>query len=80
MDAADESSDFLTWAEATNVGDLTVEQIHSELHCIAQSYLKVPMFPLLNVHADYGIAPLRCWAAVRSQPIRVTFTALLVGH
>lgn len=48
LEAADESTDFLTWAEATNVGDLTVEQIHGEIHGIARSYLKVPTLPLFE--------------------------------
>ncbi|GAA1313676.1 helix-turn-helix transcriptional regulator [Saccharothrix xinjiangensis] len=46
MSAAEESSRFLTWAEATNVGELTVEQMHTEVRRIAHSYLKVPTLPL----------------------------------
>ncbi|XVS67763.1 helix-turn-helix transcriptional regulator [Actinosynnema sp. CA-299493] len=46
MSAAEESSAFLTWAESTNVGDLTVDQMHAEIRRIAHSYLKVPTLPL----------------------------------
>lgn len=48
MDAADESAKILTWAEAANVGDLTIEQIHTEIRRIAHSYLKVPTVPLFD--------------------------------
>lgn len=41
MDAADQSANFLPQAEASNVGDLTIEQLHSEIRRIASSYLKV---------------------------------------
>lgn len=41
-DAADESVNFLTWVEASNMGDLTMEQMCTEARNIAQSYLKVP--------------------------------------
>lgn len=46
MSAAEESSRFLTWAESTNVGELTVEQMHTEVRRIAHSYLNVPTLPL----------------------------------
>ncbi len=46
MSAASESSDFLAWAESTNVGELTVEQMHADVRRIAHSYLKTPMLPL----------------------------------
>jgi transcriptional regulator with XRE-family HTH domain len=46
MSAAQESSGFLTWAESTNVGDLTVDQMHAEVRRIAHCYLKVPTLPL----------------------------------
>ncbi|MGH3781562.1 MAG: hypothetical protein ACRDRO_13295 [Pseudonocardiaceae bacterium] len=36
MDAANESAKILAWAEAANVGDLTIEQIHAEIRRIAQ--------------------------------------------
>lgn len=48
MDAADESAKILAWAEAVNVGDLTIEQIHAEIRRIAHSYLKVPTVPLFD--------------------------------
>ncbi|MDQ3153272.1 MAG: helix-turn-helix domain-containing protein [Actinomycetota bacterium] len=46
MSAADESAHFLAWAEASNTGDLTVEEMHSDIRRIAHSYLKVPTLPL----------------------------------
>lgn len=46
MDAADESAQFLSWAEPTNVGDLTIEQMHADVRRIAHSYLKAPTAPL----------------------------------
>jgi hypothetical protein len=46
--AADESTDFLAWAEATNAGDLTVEQLHSDIRRIASAYLKAPTAPLFG--------------------------------
>ncbi|MFI9811445.1 helix-turn-helix transcriptional regulator [Saccharothrix variisporea] len=46
MSAAGESSEFLSWAESTNVGDLTIEQMHDDIRHIAHSYLKVPTLPL----------------------------------
>ncbi|WP_285743667.1 hypothetical protein [Lentzea sp. NBRC 105346] len=46
MSAADESSDFLAWAESTNVGELTIDQMHADVRRIAHSYLKVPTLPL----------------------------------
>src|SRR5262249_52682651 len=48
MDTADESAKILAWAEAANVGDLTIEQIHAEIYRIARSYLKVPTMPLFD--------------------------------
>lgn len=44
--AADESGVFLAWAEASNIGDLTVEQMHSDLRRTAHDYLRVPTLPL----------------------------------
>src|SRR5262245_2563530 len=44
--AADESARLLTWAEASNLGELTVEQMHSEIRWITSHYLKVPTMPL----------------------------------
>lgn len=48
MDVADQSANFLAWTEASNVGDLTVEQLHSEIHGISLSYLKTPTLPLFE--------------------------------
>jgi transcriptional regulator with XRE-family HTH domain len=46
VSAADESARFLTWAETSNTGNLTVEQLHTDVRRIAHSYLKVPTLPL----------------------------------
>lgn len=46
VSAADESARLLAWAEASNLGDLTVEQMHSELRWMTSNYLKVPTLPL----------------------------------
>jgi hypothetical protein len=46
VDAGDESVALLTMAEESNVGDLTVEQLHADIERIAQNYLKVPTKPL----------------------------------
>lgn len=46
VSAADESARFLAWAEVSNIGDLTLEQMHSDLRWIALHYLKVPTLPL----------------------------------
>lgn len=46
VSAADESARFLAWAETSNIGDLTLEQMHSDLRWIARNYLKVPTLPL----------------------------------
>ncbi|MGH9567085.1 MAG: hypothetical protein ACRD4I_13945, partial [Candidatus Angelobacter sp.] len=48
MSTADESSRFLSWAEASNVGDLTIDQIHAEIRRIARNYLKVLTMPLFE--------------------------------
>lgn len=48
VDAGDESVALLTPAEESNVGDLTVEQLHADIRRIAQSYLKVPTKPLFQ--------------------------------
>jgi hypothetical protein len=45
-DAGDESISFLTFAEQSNVGDLTVEQLHADILGIAQNYLRAPTRPL----------------------------------
>lgn len=64
MSAADESARLLAWAEASNIGDLTVEQMHSDVQWIARSYLKVPTLPLF----------------ARARAIRDRSFALLAGH
>lgn len=46
--AAEESARFLAWAETSNIGDLTLEQMHSEVQWIAHNYLKVPTLPLFT--------------------------------
>jgi transcriptional regulator with XRE-family HTH domain len=47
-DCADESATLLAWADVSNVGDLTVEQVHAELLRISHSYLKTPTLPLFH--------------------------------
>lgn len=46
MSAADESARFLAWAEATNVGEFTIQDLHSDVRTIASAYLKQPTLPL----------------------------------
>lgn len=46
VDAGDESISLLALAEESNVGDLTVEQLHADIRRIAQNYLKIPTRPL----------------------------------
>ncbi|WP_232828443.1 hypothetical protein [Kribbella monticola] len=46
IDAGDESITMLALAEESNVGDLTVEQLHADIERIALNYLKVPTKPL----------------------------------
>ncbi|WP_328990836.1 hypothetical protein OG394_31690 [Kribbella sp. NBC_01245] len=46
VDAGDESVSLLTLAEESNLGELTVEQMHADLHRVAQTYLRVPTKPL----------------------------------
>lgn len=48
MESADESAAWLPFAEESNVGDLTVEQLHSDVWQIAGTYLKAPTLPLFN--------------------------------
>ncbi len=63
VSAADESARFLAWAEASNTGDLTVEQMHADVRWIAHSYLKVPTLPLFararairdHASSDHGL-------------------------
>jgi len=46
--AAHESTELLAWAEAENVGELTLEQLHSEVRRISHAYLKEPTVPLFR--------------------------------
>jgi hypothetical protein len=64
VDAGDESVALLSLAEESNVGDLTVEQLHADIQRIAQNYLKVPTKPLF----------------LRSRAIRDRAFKLLVGR
>lgn len=48
MDSADESAMWLSFAEASNAGDLTVEQLHADVWRIAGAYLKAPTLPLFT--------------------------------
>jgi hypothetical protein len=47
-DAAEESTRYLEIAEASNVGELTVEQLHTDVRRVAHAYLKVPTLPLFD--------------------------------
>ncbi|MER7248467.1 hypothetical protein [Kribbella sp. NPDC000426] len=44
--ASDESIALLSFAEESNVGELTVEQLQADIERIAQSYLRTPTRPL----------------------------------
>ncbi|RZT20606.1 hypothetical protein EV649_3754 [Kribbella sp. VKM Ac-2569] len=46
VNAGDESIGLLSFAEESNVGELTVEQLHADIERIAQSYLRTPIRPL----------------------------------
>jgi hypothetical protein len=46
--AADESIALLSFAEESNVGELTVEQLNSDIERIAQSYLRTPTRQLFD--------------------------------
>jgi tetratricopeptide (TPR) repeat protein len=48
MESANESTNLLAWAEVSNVGDLTIEQIHADIRRISHSYLKAPTLPLFE--------------------------------
>jgi transcriptional regulator with XRE-family HTH domain len=80
VSAADESARFLAWAEASNIGDLTLEQMHSDIRWIACNYLKVPTLPLFT-----RVCAIRDRAfgllAGRQRPPRVaTSTRRRAGH
>jgi hypothetical protein len=46
INAGDESIALLSFAEESNVGELTVEQLQADIERIAQSYLRTPTRPL----------------------------------
>ncbi|MEU8227825.1 hypothetical protein [Kribbella sp. NPDC048915] len=46
VNAGDESIALLSFAEESNVGELTVEQLQADIERIAQSYLRTPIRPL----------------------------------
>ncbi|WP_241740935.1 helix-turn-helix transcriptional regulator [Streptomyces sp. L2] len=59
--AADESATWAQWAEATNVGDLAVEQLMSETRALASDYLTsdpVALFPRARALRDRVFALL----------------------
>ncbi len=64
MAAADKSTTFLEWVDASNVGDLTIDQIQSDIRRLARSYLKVPTVPLFD----------------RTRALRDRVITLLKGH
>ena len=62
--ASDESIALLSFAEESNVGELTVEQLQADIERIAQSYLRTPTRPLF----------------AKSRAIRDRAFALLAGN
>jgi hypothetical protein len=46
VNAGDESIALLSFAEESNVGELTVEQLHADIERIALSYLRTPLRPM----------------------------------
>lgn len=52
VNAADESARFLSMAESTNVGELTVDQMHVDVRRVAHSYLKVAAARLRTASTD----------------------------
>src|ERR1700709_2338641 len=47
MDAAGQSAEFSEWAEGTNVGSTTLEQLDDDVRRISRDYLGNPPLPLL---------------------------------
>jgi transcriptional regulator with XRE-family HTH domain len=47
MDAAGQSAEFGEWAEATNIGSTTLEQLDEDVRRLARDYLNNPPLPLL---------------------------------
>ncbi|GAA2843354.1 hypothetical protein [Crossiella cryophila] len=64
MSAADESARFLSWAESTNVGQFTIQDLHSDVRKVARAYLKEPTLPLF----------------ARTKALRDRAFTLLTGH
>ncbi|GAA0602682.1 hypothetical protein GCM10009534_41570 [Kribbella sandramycini] len=62
--AGDESIAFLTFAEESNAGELTVEQLNADIRRVAQLYLRAPTQPLFE----------------RSRAVRDRAFALLEGN
>jgi tetratricopeptide (TPR) repeat protein len=48
QDAADESSELLSWIEGNNVGPLTIEDMRGDLQAISRAYLRAPTLPLFT--------------------------------
>ncbi|WP_157172105.1 helix-turn-helix domain-containing protein [Nocardia higoensis] len=48
LSAADESAALLAWAEASNVGPLTLEDLRDNLRWVTHQYLKSPTLPLFR--------------------------------
>lgn len=47
MDAAGQSAEFGEWAEATNIGSTTLEQLDEDVRRLAREYLSNPPLPLM---------------------------------
>ena len=47
MDAAGQSAEFGEWAEATNIGSTTLEQLDEDVRRLARDYLNKPPLPLM---------------------------------
>ena len=47
MDAAGQSAEFGEWAEATNIGSTTLEQLDEDVRRLAREYLNNPPLPLM---------------------------------
>jgi len=50
--SAEDSAEFLAWAELGNVGDLTIEQIQVDVRRLARAYLKTDTGPLVERAVD----------------------------
>jgi len=78
--AADESARFVTWAEAENVGELTLEQLHAEIRRISHAYLKLPTGRCSSVPENSGTERFACWRADSAQAGLVTSIRLRAGR